>query len=117
MTCSSRTAPLSARRTCRTCCDGWLSHGPGWRRRSMPGARDDPPAPEGGTGPGRTPSVGDLAWYSYAVLRVVPRVDRGECVNVGVVLFARTRGFLAAAIALDAVRLRALAPTLALDAV
>ena len=50
------------------------------------------------------------AWYSYAIVRVVPRVDRGECVNVGVVLFSRERRFLGARIELDADRLRALAP-------
>jgi hypothetical protein len=49
-------------------------------------------------------------WYAYAIIRVVPRVERGECVNVGVVLFARERRFLAARIELDAERLRALAP-------
>lgn len=48
--------------------------------------------------------------FQYAVLRVVPRVERGECVNAGVVLFCRTRSFLAAAIALDEARLAALAP-------
>lgn len=49
-------------------------------------------------------------WYSYALIRVVPRVERGECINVGVVLFARTRRFLAARVELDHARLRALAP-------
>jgi hypothetical protein len=49
-------------------------------------------------------------WYSYAIVRVVPRVERGECINVGVVLFARTRRYLAARIALDRERLHALAP-------
>lgn len=49
-------------------------------------------------------------WYSYAVVRVVPRVERGECVNVGIVLFAREQGFLAARIELDAARLRAIDP-------
>ena len=49
-------------------------------------------------------------WYSYALVRVVPRVERGECVNVGVVVFAREARFLAARIELDAARLRALAP-------
>ena len=34
--------------------------------------------------------------FEYAVLRVVPRVERGEGVNVGVVVFCRTRGYLAA---------------------
>ena len=48
--------------------------------------------------------------FSYALLRVVPRVERGEFVNAGVVLFARTRRFLAVRIGLDEARLRALAP-------
>jgi hypothetical protein len=48
--------------------------------------------------------------FQYAVLRVVPRVERGECFNAGVVLFCRTRSFLAAAIAFDERRLAALAP-------
>lgn len=51
-------------------------------------------------------------WYSYAVIRVVPRVERGEFVNVGVVLFARTARFLRARATLDRARLRALAPAL-----
>jgi len=49
-------------------------------------------------------------WYSYAVVRVVPRVERGECINVGVILFAREARYLAARIELDPARLRALAP-------
>ena len=56
-------------------------------------------------------------WYSYAVVRVVPRVERGECVNVGVVLFVRERRYLAAQIELDLTRLLALAPDLDLPPV
>ena len=48
--------------------------------------------------------------FSYALLRVVPHVERGECLNAGVVLFCRRRRFLAARVALDEGRLRALAP-------
>lgn len=48
--------------------------------------------------------------FQYAVLRVVPRIERGEQLNVGVVLFCRRRRFLAARIALDERRLAALAP-------
>lgn len=48
--------------------------------------------------------------FQYAVLRVVPRIERGECINAGVVLFARTRDFLGMRVALDADRLRALDP-------
>jgi hypothetical protein len=45
----------------------------------------------------------------YAVLRVVPRVERGESLNAGVILLCRPQRFLAARIGLDAARLRALA--------
>lgn len=48
--------------------------------------------------------------YDYAVVRVVPRVERGEFVNAGVILFCRTRRFLGARIALDTARIVALAP-------
>src|SRR6185503_3433374 len=48
--------------------------------------------------------------YDYAIVRVVPRVERGEFVNAGVILFCRTRRFLGARIALDVGRLAALAP-------
>jgi hypothetical protein len=57
------------------------------------------------------------AWYSYAVVRVVPRVERGEFINVGVILFARTRRFLEARLELDPQRLRALAPDIDLAAI
>jgi hypothetical protein len=50
--------------------------------------------------------------FAYAVLRVVPRVERGEQFNAGVVLFCRRRGFLAARVGLDERRLAALAPGL-----
>ena len=50
--------------------------------------------------------------YDYAIVRVVPRVERGEYVNAGVILFCRTRRFLGARIALDGGRLAALAPQL-----
>jgi len=50
--------------------------------------------------------------FQYAVLRLVPRIERGECVNVGVVLFARTRDFLDVRTALDPARARALDPGL-----
>ena len=48
--------------------------------------------------------------FQYAVVRVVPRVERGECLNAGVVLFCRRLGFLAARTELDEAALRALAP-------
>ena len=48
--------------------------------------------------------------FQYAILRVVPRVERGEALNVGVVLFSRRHGFLAARTELDEPALAALAP-------
>ena len=53
--------------------------------------------------------------FSYAILRVVPRVERGERFNVGVVLFCRQRDFLAAKVQLDERRLAALAPEMRAD--
>ena len=50
--------------------------------------------------------------FAYAILRVVPRVERGEQLNAGVVLFCRRRGFLAVRAGLDERRLAALAPDL-----
>jgi hypothetical protein len=49
-------------------------------------------------------------WYSYALVRVVPRVERGEFLNVGVVLFSRELDFLGARLEVDEARLRSLAP-------
>jgi hypothetical protein len=48
--------------------------------------------------------------FAYAILRVVPCVERGERLNAGVVLFCRRLGFLGAREALDEERLRALDP-------
>jgi hypothetical protein len=56
-------------------------------------------------------------WYSYALIRVVPRVERGELLNVGVVLFAREQDFLEANVDLDVNRLRALAPNLDIEGI
>lgn len=55
--------------------------------------------------------------FQYAIWRVVPDIERGEAVNVGVVVFCRRRGFLAARAELDETRLRALAPHADADAV
>jgi len=48
--------------------------------------------------------------YDYAVIRVVPRVERGEQINAGVIVSCPTADYLAARVALDEARLRALAP-------
>ncbi len=49
------------------------------------------------------------ASFNYAVIRVVPRVEREEFVNVGVVLFSREKRYLGCIIELDESRLRAIA--------
>ncbi|MFT4035167.1 MAG: DUF3037 domain-containing protein [Patulibacter sp.] len=55
--------------------------------------------------------------YSWTLLRVVPRVERGEQLNVGAAVFFRGRDELRARILVDEVRLRALDPQIDLDAV
>jgi hypothetical protein len=50
--------------------------------------------------------------FEYALLRVVPRVERGEFVNAGVVLYSQEKRFLGAAIDLEPERLRVLDPRL-----
>jgi Protein of unknown function (DUF3037) len=53
--------------------------------------------------------------FEYALLRVVPSIERGECLNIGVVLLCRQRRFLSARLHIDAARLKALAPGLDLE--
>jgi hypothetical protein len=73
-----------------------------------PEARPDaPPSPAAG---------GAREVFQYAVLRVVPSVQRGEGLNVGVVLHARRHRFLGLRTVVDRARLRALDPALDLDA-
>lgn len=55
--------------------------------------------------------------FQYAVVRVVPCVEREEFINVGVIVFCRTRDFLAARIELDEDRLAQLAPGPPLDTI
>jgi hypothetical protein len=55
--------------------------------------------------------------FQYAIVRVVPHVERGECLNAGVVLFCRALGFLDARVALDERAFGALAPDVAPEAV
>jgi hypothetical protein len=67
------------------------------------------PVPEAG-------EAGDPAPFAYAVIRIVPRVEREEFVNAGVVLFSRPRRYLGIRVGVDDERLRALWPDLDLDA-
>lgn len=55
--------------------------------------------------------------FDYAVVRVVPRVERGEFVNAGVILFSSTAAYLQSKIELDRGRLLVLAPDVDVAAV
>jgi len=55
--------------------------------------------------------------FEYAVLRIVPRVERGESINGGVLVYCRDLDYLGAAVHVDADRLRALDPEIDVDRV
>jgi hypothetical protein len=55
--------------------------------------------------------------FDYAVLRVVPRVDREEFLNIGVILFCLEKRFLGARVHIDSARLQGAWPDLELDLV
>ena len=55
--------------------------------------------------------------FQYAVLRAVPRVDRGEFVNIGVIMYCQQADFLRAQIILDDARLRGLDPEVDIESV
>ena len=55
--------------------------------------------------------------FEYALIRVVPRVERGEAINAGVILYSQRHRFLDCQILLDENRLRALDPAVDLAAV
>jgi Protein of unknown function (DUF3037) len=61
--------------------------------------------------------VRDLYTYDYAIIRVVPKVEREEFVNVGVIVSCPAKGFLEARIELDEQRLRALDATLDIESI
>jgi hypothetical protein len=48
--------------------------------------------------------------FEYALLRVVPRVERGECINAGVLVYCRAQSYVGARTHLDEARLLALDP-------
>jgi hypothetical protein len=61
--------------------------------------------------------VHDHCTYDYAIVRVVPKVERGEFVNAGVILSCPAQDFLEARIELDEARLLALDPSVDIEAV
>jgi hypothetical protein len=59
---------------------------------------------------GRTP-------YEYAIIQAMPRIERGELVNVGVLLYSQRHDFLSARTHLEEARLRALDPAADVEAI
>ncbi|GLW98093.1 DUF3037 domain-containing protein [Microtetraspora sp. NBRC 16547] len=57
------------------------------------------------------------AVYEYAVIRVIPSVERGELINAGVILYCQPHGYLCARVELDEDRLRALSSSVDLPGV
>jgi hypothetical protein len=55
--------------------------------------------------------------FDYAIVRVVPRVERGEFINAGVIVFCLEHKFLDARIRIDEARLKALWPAIDLELV
>ncbi|HXT89443.1 MAG TPA: DUF3037 domain-containing protein [Trebonia sp.] len=55
--------------------------------------------------------------FEYALIRVVPRIERGESINVGVIVYSKSFRFLRTKIDLNEDRLKALAPGADLSAV
>ncbi|MBC9729635.1 DUF3037 domain-containing protein [Streptomyces sp. TRM68367] len=54
--------------------------------------------------------TGDRHVYEYALLRLVPRVERGECINAGVLVYCRAKAYVGVRTHLDEARLLALDP-------
>lgn len=73
--------------------------------------------PEWAAGPRIATPAGERAAFEYAVLRVVPRVDRGEFVNGAVVLYSQSASFLGVVVRRDLECVRALADTADVEAI
>ncbi|MCL2553900.1 MAG: DUF3037 domain-containing protein [Actinomycetia bacterium] len=55
--------------------------------------------------------------FEYALVRVVPRIERGEMINAGVLVYCRAQSYVGARVHLDEVRLRCLDPDVDVDGV
>lgn len=64
-----------------------------------------------------TPDRDVTSTYEYAALQIVPRPERGELVNAGVVLYCQARDFLRASVSMDPVRVQALDPGADVDSI
>jgi hypothetical protein len=89
------------------------------RQRARTGANesDERSREEPVTGMSEDRSERQRHGFQYVVLRCVPRVDREEFVNVGVLLYSQSADYLCAGSKVQQDRLKALAPDLDLDAV
>jgi hypothetical protein len=58
-----------------------------------------------------------LCTYDYAIVRVVPHVERGEFINAGVIVACASKGFLKCQVDLDESRMRALDPSVDLESI
>lgn len=56
--------------------------------------------------------MSDKVSYEYAIIRVVPKVEREEFINVGVILYSKKKKFLDLKYQIEADRLKAFAPDL-----
>src|SRR5215211_5494697 len=90
-----RLSTSSARRIASTCSTGWRRRGDSRRR----------------------PPVSAEYIYDYAVIRVVPRVERGEQITAGVILSCADTEFLEGRIDVDEAALLAIDPTVDVEAV
>src|SRR4051794_12743646 len=85
----------------------WRRRERGWMRPRRRGSSSPPHRARRVT---RRSTVAARDPFQYALVRVVPRVERGESLNAGVVLFCRPRRYLAARTWLDTAALAVLAP-------
>src|SRR5437773_2678987 len=109
---ASRAPPRATRRlrgiaTWTTCSGAWRRPGRSSRRPTVPAPRD-PKAGAPAGAPRGTPSR--RRPFEYAIVRIVPRVERGERFNAGVIVHSRPHRFLGARVWLDEAVLLALAP-------
>ena len=112
-----------ARGTSSSCSPGWpratswlpgvVAAARGRRRRAPPHAARGEPAglARAAAAGGGHAAMTSRETFEYAVLRVVPRVERGEALNAGVLVYCRQRDYLGSRVHLDVDRLRALDPT------
>ena len=83
------------------------------RLRRAPAA----PRPDRARGDSAVSDPGGTEVFEYALVRAVPRVERGEPINVGVIVYSQRYRYLAVRIGLDPARLLAIDPAADLDAV